>query len=151
MALTKEKQIEILVDNIIEKEEQVIEKTEGKIYEYIADPDIIMGNFDILSKKYRPLMWKYIRLIYNMHSKAVEINDLEQEANIALMNCIKNFDKGRKVYFQVYLGKAVLNKLLCYCRNTLPHYYKKDPEKEGKFVRVKVFVETLDNPQNPIY
>lgn len=138
--------IDELVEEVIKKTEVLSDK---KVYAYIADPDITFENFDILAKKYRPLMWKYIRMVYNSHSKAVEIADLEQEALIALLNSIKNFDAERKVYFQVYLAKAVLNKLLCYCRNTLPHYYKKDPEREGKFLRVKVFVETLDDPNNP--
>ena len=142
---TQEQQIDALVEKLVDVDEPKV------VYQYPADPEIIMANYDILAKKYRPLMWKYIRLVYNMHSKAVEVNDLEQEALIALFNSIKNFDATRKVYFQVYLAKAVLNKLLCYCRNTLPHYYKKDPEKQGKFMRVKVYVETLDDPQNPKY
>jgi DNA-directed RNA polymerase specialized sigma subunit len=139
-------EITIIEAKLVEKVEK-IETVETIRYE--PDPQITQDNFDILAKKYRPLMWKYIRLVYQMHSRVVEICDLEQEALIALFNSIKNFDPERKVYFQVYLAKAVLNKLLCYCRNTLPHYYKKDPENPGKFLRQKVFVDTLDDPNNP--
>ena len=114
--------------------------------EYVPDTNITMDNFELLSKKYRPLMLRHIRVVWQMHGKAVEFCDLEQEANIALMNAIKNFDENRKVYFPVYLSKAILNKLLCHCRNYLPHYYKKDPEREGKFKRVKVHVDSIDIP-----
>lgn len=117
--------------------------------EYVEEIDITLDNFELLSKKYRPLMWRHIRVVWQMHGKAVELADLEQEALIALLNAIKNFDPTRKVYFPVYLSKAILNKLLCYCRNYLPHYYKKDPEREGKFKRIKVHVDTLDDPNSP--
>lgn len=120
-------------------------KKATKQVEYIQDPPITMENFELLAKKYRPLMWKHIRLVYNMHNKGVELPDLEQEALLALFKSIECFDPERKVYFPVYLSKAILNKLLCYCRNFLPHFYKKDPENIGKFKRIKVFVDTLDS------
>lgn len=122
-----------------------------KAIEYTPDPEITLENFDLLAKKYRPLMHRHIRLVHAMHSKAVEPADLEQEALMALFNAIRNFDPERKVFFPVYLSKAIMNKLLCYCRNYLPHYYKKDPEREGKFKRIKVHVDTLDDPNNPKY
>lgn len=126
--------------------EEIIAKEPQQPLHVVSEIPIIMENFELLKKKYRPLMWRYIRLVHNMHNKSVEFDDLEQEADWALWNSIKNFDDTRNVFFPVYLGKAVLNRLLCYCRNYLPHFYKKDPEKEGKFKRVKVNVDTLDDP-----
>jgi DNA-directed RNA polymerase specialized sigma subunit len=117
-------------------------------YEYVPDPEITFENFDILAKKYRPLIHRHIRLMHQMHGKTVETADLEQEALMALFNAIRNFDPERKVYFPVYLSKAILNKLLCYCRNVLPHFWIKDPEREGKFKRKKVYVDSLDDPNN---
>lgn len=122
-----------------------------KAIEYTPDPEISVENFDLLAKKYRPLMHRHIRLVHQMHSKAVDPADLEQEALMALLNAIRNFDPERRVYFPVYLSKAIMNKLLCYCRNYLPHYYKKDPDRPGKFKRKKVYVDTLDDPNNPKY
>jgi len=139
---TSEKDLDIIA-------EEAVTAVEITATEYAPDPDITIDNFELLSKKYRPLMWRHIRVVWQMHGKAVEISDLEQEALIALLNSIKNFDPERKVYFPVYLSKAILNKLLCYCRNYLPHYYKKDPEREGKFKRIKVYVDTLDDPNSP--
>jgi len=116
-----------------------------KAIEYVKDPEICMENFDILAKKYRLLILKQVHLVYNMHNRTVELADLEQEALIALFKSIEHFDPDRKVYFAVYLSKSILNKLLCYCRNFLPGFYKKDPENEGKFKRIKVYVDTLDS------
>lgn len=116
-----------------------------------VDIPIHIDNYEALSKKYRPVILANIKRIHKMHESnpQVEYDDLYQEGLIALYDSIKNFNPERGVYFGVYLKVAIANKLKCYCRNFLPHYYSKDIEKstpeKPKFKRMRVNVGTLDD------
>jgi RNA polymerase sigma factor (sigma-70 family) len=123
-------------------------KEQEKINEEIA---IHIDNFDSLAKKYRPVILANIKRVHKMYEShcRVEFDDLFQEGLMALYDSINNFNPDRGVYFGVYLKVAIANKLKCYCRNFLPHYYSKDienstPEKP-KFKRERVSVSTLDD------
>lgn len=118
---------------------------------HLTDIAIHLDNFELLAKKYRPVILANIKRIHKMHesSPRVEYEDLYQEGLIALHDSIKNFNPERGVYFGVYLKVAIANKLKCYCRNFLPHYYSKDLEKstpeKPKFKRERVQVGTIDD------
>ncbi len=118
-----------------------------------AKVEIKLENFDTLSKMYHFLILSTIKKIYKMHENnpSVEPEDLYQEGLIALFDSIKNFNPDKKVYFGVYLKVAIKNRLLCYCRNFLPHIYKKDPDKEGKFKRHKINVDSLDDMKSYMF
>jgi RNA polymerase sigma factor (sigma-70 family) len=123
-------------------------KEQEKIHEEV---DIIIDNFEVLAKKYRPLILANIKRVHKMYESnaRVEFDDLFQEGLMALYDSIKNFDKTRGVYFSLYLKVAIGNKLKSYCRNYLPHYYSKDVEnstpEKPKFKRERVNVGALDD------
>jgi DNA-directed RNA polymerase specialized sigma subunit len=123
-------------------------KENEKVNEEIA---IHLDNFDTLAKKYRPVILaniKRVHKLYESHAR-VEFDDLYQEGLIALHDSIKHFNPDRGVFFGLYLKIAIGNKLKCYCRNFLPHYYVKDTEnstpEKPKFKRERVNVSTLDD------
>jgi len=86
-----------------------------------------------------------IKKVEMIHEGRISKEDLYQEGLIALWDSIINFNKDKGVFFGVYLKVAIKNRLLCYCRNVLPHYYKKDPANPNKFLRIKVNVDNLDD------
>jgi RNA polymerase sigma factor (sigma-70 family) len=125
-----------------------------KEIEVNANIPICIENFDALSKKYKPVILSNIKKVHKMYEQnaSVEFDDLFQEGLIALYDSIQNFDPERGVYFGVYLKVAISNKLKCYCRNFLPHFYTKDHEnstsEKTKFKRMKVAVGSIDDAKN---
>src|ERR1039457_4307223 len=114
--------------------------------------EIKLENYDLLVKKYRPVILSNIKRIHKLHlsQPQVEYDDLFQEGCIALYESIKNFKPERGVYFGVYLKVAISNRLKCFCRNFLPHRYVKDKEMtEAKgrpsFRRIAIHVSTIDD------
>ena len=98
---------------------------------YARDIPICVENFELIARKYRPVLLSNISKIHKLYEKnyRLEYNDLLQEALLALYKCIKQFKKDKGVYFGVYLKAALANSLRCFCRNTLPHRFIKDDEK----------------------
>ena len=126
---------------------------ENKEYKLnVQDVAINLENYDVLLKKYTPVILASIKRIHKLHlnQPQVEFDDLRQEASLALFESIKNFKPERGVYFGVYLKVAISNRLKCFCRNFLPHRYVKDKEeseRKGKpaFRRVAIHVTTIDD------
>ena len=119
-----------------------------------VDISITLENFELLAKKYKPVILANIKRVHKMHESSfrVEFDDLMQEGLIALHDAIKNYNPTKGVYFGVYLKVAIGNRLKCFCRNTLPHYYSKDIEKstpeKPKFKRERVQVGSIDDIKN---
>ena len=116
------------------------------------DIPVVLENFEILSIRFKPLIYKNIKRMHKIHysNPQVEFEDLNQEGLIALYESIKNFKPEKGVYFGVYLKVAISNRLKCFCRNFLPHRYTKDHEetaRKGKptFKRIPINVTTLDD------
>ena len=120
-----------------------------------SDVAITLDNFELLALKYKPVILSNIRNIHKMYMNypQVEFDDLYQEGLIALYQAIENFDNTRGIFFGVYLKVAIANKLKCFCRNYLPHFYQRDDEKtlkSGKpeFRRILINVGTLDDSKS---
>ncbi len=117
------------------------------------DIAIHLDNFDALAKKYRPVILANIKNIWKMYDNnpKVEYEDLYQEGLLALYDSIRLFKPDMGVYFGYYLKIAIGNKIKCYCRNYLPHYYTKDHENstpaKPKFKRQRVDVGSIEGTE----
>ena len=103
------------------KKEPKLKKTSTKPKKP-ADIAIHLDNFELLAKKYRPLIISIIRKVQKIYSNysASEYEDLYQEGLIALYQSINNFDPTKGVFFGLYLKVALSNSLRYYFRNFLP-------------------------------
>ena len=110
-----------------------------------SDVPITEDNYELLLKKYQPVLFKTIKEVGNQYNRQVDFDDLHQEASIGLLKAIRAFNPSTGVFFGVYLKTVVLNQLRCYCRNTLPHRYVKDPENEGKFLYKAIQVTPVES------
>jgi len=113
---------------------------------------IAMENFELIALQYENLIRKNISLIFHAYKNYanLQFEDLHQECLIAIFDCIRQYDPTRGVTFGAYLKKATFNKLQCFTRKTLPHFWEKDKEKplvngKNQFKRVLVNVNTLDD------
>lgn len=102
-------------------------------------------NYDALAAKYHPAISAAVARVAKMHKGQLDRDDLYQMGLWALWDSIKNFDPTRGIFFGHYLKVAMNNRMSCYARNLLPHFYKKKADGEEGFDRISVHVESLDS------
>lgn len=103
---------------------------------------IAIEHFETLSEQFRPLTQKIVYSVHRTYYDCVEIEDLEQEAALAMFTAIKTYDPQREAYFFLWLKRIVLNRLLDYTKRYVPGYLQKD--ESGKYRRIRSSVESLD-------
>lgn len=116
----------------------------------VREIEISQANFNQIAKNYKPLIYTLVRQVFVAWGSPtlVDYEDLHQEALIAIWDSIRLWDPHRGCYFGVYLKAAIYNRLRCYLRDTLPHFYRKDPDKtrltgKPQFKRIAVSVGSL--------
>lgn len=106
------------------------------------EPAITLDNYEDFLTRYHKLMAKAVHHAYRICGRTIGLDDLWQEARIALFHAIMKFDPSRGVYFWVYLQKLVRNRTLLLIRDYLPHHYKKNAE--GGYDRIRITVDSFD-------
>ena len=111
-----------------------------------------LSNFDSVVEKYTPLLKSLIKKYLNMNSSnvSIEYEDLMQECLIGVYDTVRTFDSSKGVYFSHYLRLIVNNKLLAFCRDYLPHIYKKNRDKSSMkgrpvFDRIPIYLNSWDD------
>ena len=111
---------------------------------------IDVDNFEIISRKYKPLLTKVASEVMKMYGydARLDFEELMQEANIGLWKAIKGFDPTRNIFFGVYARQAIQNHTKCFVRDYLPHRYEKHDEwtrEHPKFKRIQIFTTYLSD------
>lgn len=105
-------------------------------------------NTEQILQQLKPMIDTQIHKLLVTHRIALEEDDLQQEAAIALWRALQTYNPQRQIPFITYYQRVLQNKLSDYIRDKLPHFYRQNTKNKKKYDRVPVYVYSTTKLEN---